>query len=148
MKTVGLIWDTYTPQVEAQIVRDVIAMQSSTGNRPAQLRIWCLPDAMRAITALGVEAGTSEDVTLWVTYKTGEEPVDAPEDALEIIERDLYVPHKESTLDDNPHSGYYLRPQGRIVNNKIRQLMPKHSGPTNPILVMLWGSNQDPDDQD
>lgn len=139
--SVGLLWDTFTPAVEGQITRDIIALQSM-GPRLPQLMAICNDDsANRVLSALGVKRSNAQALaTLWITYRTKEDLVEAPEHATTVIERDLYVPKEAGNLDTNAHQGYYLKPQGRIKpeSYNLNRPMPSHSGQTDPMIVLLW----------
>lgn len=139
--TLGMVWDKYTPAVEGQITRDVIALQSET---PAgdTLSFVC-PDgsADRLFNTLGVVRSMVPGLAnVWITYRTQEDKVFAPEHATEVIERDLYQDAKDVELDPESHPGYYMKPQGRVVAPQMNRHKPapSHYGPTDPMVVLLW----------
>ncbi len=144
--TVGLWWDVFTPAVEGQITRDVIALQAQ-GSVQADLMIVCRDNsADRLLDALGVKRGVTHALaTLWITYRTGQEHVEAPEHAATVIERDLHVEDASTQLDPTPAPGYYLKPQGRIKgpSSILQRPMPIHNGQTDPMVVLLWSSTKD-----
>lgn len=137
--TVGLLWDTYTPAVEGQLTRDIIALQQE-----GQIMVVCKnSNPGRVLQALNV-AIVDADTKFWIVYKTGEAHVEAPEGATTVIERDLYVGHTKTQLDTREHAGYFMKPQGRIVPSPftVERPMPVHNGQTDPMVVLLWSKPQ------
>ncbi len=141
----GLWWDVFTPAVEGQITRDIIALQSQ-GAVQTQLMVVCRDNsADRLLDALGVKRSVAHALaSLWITYRTGEKRVEAPEHAETVIERDLHVNDSSTQLDPTPKPGYYMRPQGRIKapSNILQRPMPIHNGQTDPMIVLLWSSTK------
>lgn len=143
METIGLIWDRYTPAVEGQITRDIIALQASSGNQGLELVAVCTDDkADSLLRVLGVNKGIAEALArLWIIYQTGPDAIDEPENAETIILRDLYVaPSETGLLDPDSKPGFYMEPQGRVIAPQVNlnRPMPSHSGPTDPHLILLW----------
>lgn len=139
LNPVGLVWDAYTPAVEGQVTRDLIALQNVPGS---EVIVICGDEADRVLKALRIKRGAAKALAgLWITYRTGQDQVFAPEHAETVIDRDLYVAVKETELDDSPHAGYYMKPQGRIVPPQLNlnRPPPSHTGPTDPIIQYLWG---------
>lgn len=139
MKIIGLRWDYYLPSVEGQITRDMIALQSAFGKVTAVYK-GDEPDSL--MSALGIDHGIGESLAdTWIVYTTKEgHQVEAPEDAKEVIKRDMFNEKTDIELDDKPNSGYYLKPQGRIGKPRLSQLpIPSHNGQTNPLVILLWG---------
>lgn len=139
---IGVVWDAYTPAVEGQLTRDLIAMQNQ-GPR-VDLMVIC-PDnsADRLLKALGVTRGIAAAVAgLWITYQTGPEKVMPPEHADTVIERDLHMKVTDVQLDPDPHSGYYMKPQGRVVAPQLNlnKPPPSHNGVCDPMVIYLWGN--------
>lgn len=142
--TVGLKWDKYTPAVEGQITRDLIALQAS-GAKAHELLVVCPDDsANRLLAALGIKQGVAQALaTLWITYRTEEEFVEAPEHATQVIERDLYVERVGGKIDPREHPGYYMKPQGRVIApSLINRMMPTHNGATDPMVILLWSATK------
>lgn len=139
MKVIGLKWDVYTPSVEGQITRDLIALQSSFG----KITVVCDGDEPNGLlSALGVQHGIGNELAaIWVVYTTQEgHQVEAPEHAKEVIKRDMFVSKTDIELDGDPHPGYYMKPQGRIGKPRLSQLpKPTHTGQTDPAVILLWG---------
>jgi hypothetical protein len=138
----GIVWDNYTPAVEGQIVRDIIALQQLPR---CNLMVAVLNGAAnRTLEALRVQPCPLQSLAdLWIVYRTGPEHVEPPEHAVTVIERDLY---QETTdrggLSDADHGGYFLAPQGRPGRSSslINRPPPNHSGMTDPIVLYLWGN--------
>ncbi len=142
IQTVGLKWDAYTPGVEGQITRDLIALQSQ-GPQGTDLSVACADDsASRLLNALGIQRGEAKEARLWITYRTEEPLVQAPEHASTVIERDLYVAVNNQTIDTEAHPGYYMQPQGRVIpqNYMLNKPMPNPNGRCDPMVILLWGN--------
>lgn len=145
IQTIGLKWDRYTPAVEGQILRDIMALQAASGNRPLELHVASKPEAYRAITGVGAVPNAVEELaTIWIIYRTTKAPFkEAPEGIEEdnIILRDMYAPTVNFGISTEVDRGYYLKPEGRTISNQMNNLiMPAPGGVTNPMLIMLWGS--------
>ncbi len=136
---VGLKWDTYTPAVEAQIVRDMMALQGQHANIAAVIDD---PSPSKMLQALGVKPVLNIHAlaTLWVVYRTKDEPFEVPEHAEQVIERDLFSPEPKGMLNEGPHFGYYLKEQGRQGNGQLptNRSAPTSVGQTDPAIVYLW----------
>lgn len=144
--TIGLMWDQYTPAVEGQITRDIIAMQNM--GPQVDLMVVCSDNsADRLLNTLGVKRSAAEALAgLWITYRTKAELLHAPEHATTVIERDLYVDSADTSLDSQPHPGYYMKPQGRIIPPSLNRHKPppSHYGVTDPMVILLWSSVRRP----
>lgn len=147
-KVVGLVWDYYTPQVEAQITRDLIALKGLPSGRNLMV---CYeteePAITKVLNSLQVLRSPALPLAkLWIVYQTGPDEVEAPEHAEDVIERDLQVHVADAdVLDTGDHTGYYLKPQGRIVAPTIslNRPMPQHQpASTDPMVIYLWGSTK------
>lgn len=140
MKTIGLRWGTYTPAVEGQITRDLIALQSSFGKI---IVIYDGDEPNGLVSALGLKSGIGDELAdTWIVYTTEEgNQVEAPEHAKEVIKRDMFVEKTAIDIDGEPHPGYYMKPQGRIGKPRLSQLpKPTHTGQTDPAVILLWSS--------
>lgn len=140
----GLMWDHYTTQVEGQIIRDLIAIQSQPN--VSQLAVYYEgeePSLEALLGPMGVMRSPMKALAkLWVLYQVGNEPMEAPEHATEVVVRDLQVRLKGPNLDTDEHSGFYLAPQGRNISPTLDLNRPMPGwypgGPTAPI-VWMWG---------
>jgi len=144
---VAMKWTDYTPQVESQITRDVIALTSLAAKRNADEEIVIVSDSDKAdkvIDALGVRRVPLLHLArIWLVYKTGEEWPEVPETARHIIQRDMQVRVKRPNMRVNDNlqgDGYYLPPQGRPRPDKIQMIRPAPNGysPVDPALIILW----------
>lgn len=143
---ITITYDKYTPNVEAQITRDFLAMQMACPNTP----FYCVaPDESpkHALKALGIDlsAPTEESTTL-IQYKVGKYFAKKPKMPFKstIINRDLEVIESDldNKLDLDPHPGYYLPDLSRPYVSDINRLRsPPNNGmiPPNPALLYLWG---------
>lgn len=132
---VGLVWDAYTPAVEAQITRDLIALQQKS-------EIVVISDSNevdRALAALGIKHGIgSELVDVWIVYQTTKEKPYV-ETSKPVIDRCLYQERVENRINPKSDNGYYLHPQGRWSQPRISQApMPNRNGQTDPAVIYLW----------
>jgi hypothetical protein len=104
------------------------------------------PAPDRMLNALGLVREADMTRTKdWISYRTREEWPEEPENARNIIQRDLFVPEKEANmmvLDGSQTNGYYLPPQGRLSPDTISLLRPSPNGyaysPVAPMLLMMW----------
>jgi hypothetical protein len=79
----------------------------------------------------------------WIVYKTGEAWPDVPEGTRTVVQRDLYAPTKRpdmQVLEPGQDTGYYLPPQGRIIQDSISLTRPGPNGyaPVPIPLLMNW----------
>ncbi len=141
----GLLFDDYTPQVEAQILRDCLAIQSMSYGKYDELVMVCdNPRVDAVLGGLGLRSVPTKSLTKrWFIYKTKRDWPQEPEGSTLVIQRDLYQPVKEqilTVLDDQHTNGYYLPPQGRLKPDTISLLRPAPNGyvPLDPSLILLW----------
>jgi len=141
----GLMWDYFTPQVEGQVIRDLIAIQ----NQPAcrELAVYYEGSEPQLETVLRTMGIVRSDVaalaTLWVLYQTGTEPLVEPDHAKEVVVRDLQIRLKDpNVLDTDQHSGFYLAPQGRNISPTLdlnRPMPGWYPGGPPANIVWMWG---------
>jgi len=138
MNTIGLKWTEYTPQVEGQITRDMLACQAELGKFVVYTET---DEADRVLAAVGIEKALSGNLAeLWILYKTELEGPQPPNRDVRYIERDLYVAVTDVALDLDAKPGYFLKEQGRIGTPRISQNpRPTHHGVTDPLITLLWG---------
>lgn len=145
MNIVGLRWNEYTPQIEGQITRDLIALQSTfeTSNPNSKIQVFTdTSEADSLLNILGIQRCFDEAAAkVWILYRSNPEAeVEAPEDMRDVTVRDMYQETKNTRINPNPESGYFLKPQGRIGRPRLSQLpYPTHKGQLNPAIVLLWG---------
>lgn len=144
---ITITYDQFTPNVEAQITRDFLAMQTACPNTP----FYCIaPDEKPklALNALGISlcAPNGKSNTL-IQYKVGKHFAPRPKGLpfkSTIIDRDMETTEDElnNKLDLNQHPGYYLPDLSRPYISDINKLRsPPNNGmiPPNPALIYLWG---------
>lgn len=138
----GLCWDKYTPAVEGQIARDMIALSSN--KRPEVNLIACViePDANQLLASMNIKyIPNMVAAKLWILYKaTFDNDVDAPEHATTVIVRELAVKDAKGSLSTDEFNGFYLPEQGRWGPDSISMHRPAPNGyaPPDPQLIMLW----------
>lgn len=142
----GLLWDHFTPQVQAQVVKDLIAIKDQPKSRNLMAYYKSDDPAVETlIRSVGVERSQlAAPATLWVTYQTGSRDIEAPEHAKEVVHRDMRIKHANpDVLDTEEHSGFYLAPQGRNIapTLDLNRPMPAHQpAGTDPAIIYLWGA--------
>jgi hypothetical protein len=141
----GVVFDAYTPQVESQMMRDVMALQRVAQNSKRELVIVCQSDRPdRMLSGIGCRRVPTAKLTRsWIMYKTKQDWMEEPENSEVIVPRDLYQPVKRGklrVLDDSHSNGYYLPPQGRLSPDTISLLRPAPNGyvMVDPWLVLNW----------
>lgn len=143
---IGIVYDSYTPQVEACITRDLIGFQQKvkTKYRNAELVVVSDQDSMdRLLNALGIRRTYSLTMAkLWMQYKAldGEWP-EIPGQYETVYQRNLFQKVKRPNIDPGEHSPYYLPEPGRVVPDIISLLRPAPNayGLTDPTLALQWG---------
>lgn len=144
---ITITYDQYTPNVEAQITRDFLAMQTACPNTP----FFCISQDEKpklALKALGIDlcAPNDQSHTL-IQYKVGKHFAKRPKHLpfkSTIIDRDLEAVEDDlnNKLDLSQHPGYYLPDLSRPYLSDINRLRaPPNNGmiPPNPALLYLWG---------
>lgn len=140
----GLRWDHFTPQVEGQVIRDLLAIQAQPCSR--ELAVYYegtntqLDMTLRTMGIQRTEMAVL--ATLWVLYQTGTEPLEAPEHAKEVVVRDMQVRLQDANLDTGDHAGFYLAPQGRNISPTLdlnRPMPGWYPGGPTADLVWMWG---------
>jgi hypothetical protein len=140
----GLVCEEYTPQVEGQLTRDIIATQSQL--QPGDTLCLCFADHQveRLCLGLGIEWTADMDLAqIMLVYRTSEywPEVEYKDDVPKTeIRRDLYMGVNDQKLSQTDRPAYYLSPQGRITMNQIGVLRPAPNGYSQPdsFLNMLW----------
>lgn len=144
---IGALWNKYTPQVESQLTRDVIALLDVAYNRRRDEEIIIVseqPIADAVLSALGVRRVPLIHLArTWIVYRTDEEWPEEPNTARTVIPRDLYQrvkPGNLMALDAEHSRGYYLPPQGRPNSNSLGLKRPAPNGysPVNPLALLQW----------
>ena len=144
---IAISYDNYTPEVEAQIVKDFLALQTFTNNT----QFYCIAPDIRpqaALSALDVRLADQGHASgTYIRYKVGKNYAEHPayvKPKAEVIDRDLYKPKDNInllTIKEN-HPGHYLPQLDRPNISTIDMIrMPSTNGtiPPNPALIFLWG---------
>jgi hypothetical protein len=147
IKYFGVVYTDYTPAVESQMLRDCLAIQNVARTTHNEVVIVSgRPEPERMLAALGLTLlGHHEKCRDWISYRTEEEWPQEPENARNLILRDLWMPVKEGTmtvLNDGQNNGYYLPPQGRLSPDTLSLLRPAPNGYSfpDPSLFIIWGT--------
>lgn len=142
----GVLAKVYTPQVEGQLTRDVIASTTKL-KRGEQLCVCCEhPEAQRMLASLGARYSPILALpTTFLKYRIDEQWPDEPENAQTVIERDLWVKPGEGKLHTGERPAYYLPPQGRLAPDSIGLKRPAPNGyaPVDPQFVLLHSNTKD-----
>lgn len=141
---IGFLWDDYTPQVEAQMAKDLIALNKAVTRWPGDVMlVRAGPEAHRLIASLDLQLGTTdESAKIWRTYLTQGRRLRAPDWATTVISCDLTVRKSESNkLERGPHSSYGLKEFGRMDGyDPFRRRPPQTKwATTDPLVTMIWG---------
>ena len=151
-----LLYDKYTPQVEAQILKDFIALTTSVAGQDDQyVVISDRIDAEKVLSSLGVQLITFEtasesdikSVSIVLRYKVGDYFTDIPDVVYEnakyeIVDRDLKVRTVNQPMDLDVKPNPTLKEQGRPYVSPIDRLRSvRPNGPIfpDPAVIFLWG---------
>lgn len=142
---VGLIWDEYTPQVEGQLTRDLLALLDTARGLVDEVVV-VVDDhrCTRLLDGLGIRSVPTQKLAkMWIVYKTKQEWPEAPDWVDEVVERDLYQAVKPGNMrvpDDSANNGFYLPPQGRLSPDTISLDRPAPNGyvPTDSAALLIW----------
>lgn len=144
--TMGIVFDSLTPQVRAQLTKDLIAVKDLPKAR--NLMVYYegdYPEVDNILASLQIERCPLAAVApVWVLYQTGVTKLEAPEHATEIVERDMRIRSKEAGILDTEASdaGFYLAPQGRNITPTLdlnRPMPGWYPGGPTPDIAWLWG---------
>lgn len=139
---IGLLWDEWTPQVESQLTRDVLALLDEADKWPGQgLAVSTGEEANRVLRALNVPnvGPLSKQATFWRLYQTQEAPPQAPEWAKDQLVQVLYQKTANVRFADKSNQEIYLRDRTRDINYDPFSRRPMHPGvsPESPWIVLL-----------
>lgn len=139
----GVQWDKYTPQVEAQLTKDMIAMLDQAQKMRLKLVIVTESnEADRVLLVLGVKRiPLSTFATMWILYRTiKDSAIPVPEHAINVLVREMYVTVAPPVLDDGRHAPYALQPQGRVAPPRLGVNRPAPNSTAKPdyALILLW----------
>lgn len=145
MELIGVIFDEYSPSVESQLTRDIIALKSAYPRSEFEVR--CdTDDPETLLRAFNVDMNNKGDPSLFLVYRTTEQwPPYPDENTHTVILRDLYVTEAYPTLSGEPSVGYYVpREQGRPIRDQLplSRMGPKGKGAVDPAILLLWGGGE------
>lgn len=143
-EVIGFLWDDYTPQVESQMARDLIALNRAVTRYPGSvMRVCAGPEAHRLIASLNLSlADNDQQAKIWRTYSTMGRRLRAPDWATTVVSCDLTVRRSDSNkLERGPHSPYGLKEFGRMDGyDPFRRRPPQTKWATSdPLVTMIWG---------
>jgi hypothetical protein len=141
---IGFLWDDYTPQVESQLLKDLMGLQAAIEKWPdCKMQVAAGLEATRLLAVLGIPTATDEQAFTWRTYHT--EPhsqVYAPDWAKTVIACDLFVRNNpDNRIVRGPHFGHGLRKFGRSNGyDPFRRRPPQTKwATTDPMITLVWG---------
>lgn len=151
-----LLYDKYTPQVEAQILKDFIALTTCVAGQDDQyVVISDRIDSEKVLSSLGVQLITFEtasesdlkSVSIILRYKVGDSYPEVPDVLYEkatfvTVDRDLKVRTVNQPIDMDVKPNPTLKEQGRPYVSPIDRLRSvRPNGPIfpDPAVVFLWG---------
>lgn len=141
MISVKLIFDVYTPEVEAQITRDLIAV--SNLDPKEVFSVICESDVCeRLVSGFNMALFSTGTPNITIVYKTSEWwPEHPDEESNTVVMRDLYRSKEEITIDPNSRPGYYLKDQSTLLpfKDRLAQIGPRGIGYLDPDILMTWG---------
>lgn len=138
----GIVWDAYTPPVEAQLTRDLIVIKNKLASS-TELVCCCESSlADRVLNSFGIiRMPPLTLATTWILYSvTPDTFIEAPEWATTVVKRDLEVTFTKPNIRDVELPGYYLAPGDRPAPPRNLQ-MPSinNTGNSDPSLFLIWG---------
>ena len=141
MFAIQLAYDEYTPAVESQITRDLIALRNSAPSE-SFAAICDKDDATSLLDAFGIPLFPTGAADLCVVYKVGEHwPEHPSEMEVTIVERDLHVSDSSIKVNGDAPMGYYMPQQGRPIRNQVdlSRRGPQGKGLVDPAVLLTWG---------
>lgn len=137
----GVAFDVYNAQVEANLTRDLIQLLPSIGR--SELVVVCATNQIKpTVNALGARYSPAVELAnFFLVYQSGESKVALPDNCEDYVERVLVSPESKVRIDPSSKSGYFLPTPGRMAPSSIYNLRPRPNGyaPVDPALIMLWG---------
>ncbi len=141
---IGIAWDVYTPAVEAQMAKDILALKATAETHKTTLIVATEHvDADHILKALGVERINSmTPASIVRTYKVYESPsLDVGHD-VEIIECDLSVEKALPNIDAEEAPAYELRRGDFPIPPTVDPDRPApvvRKGQIDPAKLFIWG---------
>lgn len=151
-----LLYDKYTPQVEAQILKDFIALTSDIAGKDDQFVVISdRIDSEKVLSSLGVRLCTFEtadetalrSVSIVLRYKAESYYPEIPGVLSEkaefaIVDRDMQMRSSNQVIELDEKPNPTLKEQGRPYVSPIDRLRSvRPNGPIfpDPAVIFLWG---------
>lgn len=142
---IQVIFDLYQPNVEGQLIRDMIAMKNSAV-RDEFVVVCHSYEPEASLRALGIDRipEFAGEVELTIVYKTTEFwPEHPSEQTNQVVMRDLYAKKLGGQVDTQSNCGYYLPEQGWGIRETINLNKMGPRGLADPMVKVLWGSKDE-----
>ena len=139
MSSVGLFYDAYSPDLQVQILRDLVLLDLEfDGAFTVYDDKGLVPKEVFDSLNIRKDGSPPE---LAVRYKVGEAWPKVPR-GVEVVDRDLTPKQSESNIDPNVKPGYYLREQGRtgssLTERYLSRSAPRGKGVVDNLVLLLW----------
>lgn len=145
---VGILFDAYTPAVEGQLLRDLMACCSTLSRGEELIVVSESQKADTLLKTLGIRRlPIPQKARVWLLYKVGDQFPLAPDWCSSEVQRDLQIREKDPNfllqVDPDQGNGYYLPPQGRLSPDTLSLERPAPNGyiPTDPVAFQVWSPN-------
>lgn len=141
---IGVAWDLYTPAVEAQMAKDLIALKAEATVQRARLIVATEHvDADHILKALGIERINSmTPASIVRAYKVHSSPEVDVHHEVEIIECDLSVQKAQPNLYPEETPGYELKRGDQPIAPTVDPDKPApvvRQGQIDPAKLFIWG---------
>jgi len=136
---VGLYYEAYNPDVQIQILRDLIALSAEFGpDFSVNDRGGMVPKEMLEDLHLRTDNSPPD---LAIRYKVGDTWPKVPT-GIEIVDRNLTPDVSRIVLEQDAGDPNYLKPQGReganLTERYLNRTYPRGKGIVDPIVMLLW----------
>ena len=140
----GIAWDQYTPAVEAQLARDLIALQSEATTQKTRLVVATESiEADPLLRALRIDRINSMvPASIIRTYKVHNSPQLNVRNDVDVIECDLSVEMAPKNINPQSEVPYDLQRGDRAIPNTLDldSLPPtRRRGQVDPFFLQIWG---------
>ncbi len=137
---VGLYYEAISPNVQAQILRDLLVLSSEFDGD------FVVNDTKGMVTPQLLDdlnlSTSASPPSLAIRYKTGDKWPEVPM-GIEVVDRDLQPQTAPANIDGTERVGYYLKPQGRdgasLTERYLNRSYPRGRGIVDPFIVLMWG---------
>lgn len=136
---VGLYYEAYNPDVQIQVLRDLMALSSQFGpDFSVNDTKGLVPKEM--LEDLQLKADNSPP-DLAIRYKVGDSWPKVPT-GIEVVDRNLTPDVNNIRLEQDAGDPNYLKPQGRdganLTERYLSRSYPRGKGVSDPIVMLLW----------